>query len=108
MSRPTALAVDEPAVGGPGRLHDALRERGVAVDDAGDLGVAAFDELDVDELLDQLGRAGADDVGAEHLAVLLVADDLDDAVAVAVDRARADRAELDLADRDVVALLAGL
>src|SRR4051812_49912012 len=112
-SMPTAsgvpgLAVDEPAVGGARRFHDAFRQGRVAVDDARDLGVAALEELDVDELLDELGGAGADDVAAEHLAVLLVADDLDDAGAVAVDRARADRAVLDLADDDVVALLARL
>ena len=38
--------------------------------DAGDLGVAALQRLGVDELLDQLGRLGADDVAAEQLAVL--------------------------------------
>src|SRR3954465_5656383 len=103
-----ASAGDQPAVGGARGLHDALGERRVAVDDARDLGVAALEELDVDELLDELGGAGADDVAAEHLAVLLVADDLDDAGAVAVDRAGPDRAVLDLADDDVVALLARL
>ena len=43
-----------------------------------------------------------------QLAVLLVADDLDHAGAVAVDGAGADRAVLDLADHDVDALLARL
>ena len=80
----------------------------MAVDDARDLGVAALERLGVDELLDQLGRLGADDVAAEQLAVLLVADDLDHAGAVAVDGAGADRAVLDLADDDVDALLARL
>ena len=70
--------------------------------------VAALERLGVDELLDELGRLGADDVAAEQLAVLLVADDLDQAGAVAVDRAGADGAVLDLADDDVVAGLAGL
>ena len=78
------------------------------MDDARDLGVAALERLGVDELLDQLGRLGADDVAAEQLAVLLVADDLDQAAAVAVDGAGADGAVLDLADDDVVALLARL
>ena len=50
----------------------------------------------------------ADDVAAEQLAVLLVADDLDEAGAVAVDGAGADRAVLHLADDDVVAGLARL
>jgi hypothetical protein len=75
------------------------------VDDAADLVVAALERLGVHELLDQLGRAGADDVAADQLAVLLVADDLDHAAAVAVDGAGADRAVVDLADDDVEALL---
>ena len=47
-------------------------------------------------------------MAAEQLAVALVADDLDQAGAVAVDRAGADGAVLDLADGDVVACLARL
>ena len=86
----------------------ASRQRRVAVDDPRDLGVAALERADVDELLDQLGRPRADDVAAEQLAVLRLADDLDEAGAVAVDRARADGAVLDLADDDVVAGLLGL
>src|SRR5262245_7246254 len=100
------LAVDQPAVGGAGGLHDRLRQRGMTVDDPGDLAVAALEGLRVDELLDELRRAGPDDVAADQLAVLRVADDLDHARAVAVDRARADRAVLDLADDDVVARVA--
>src|SRR4051812_16033554 len=75
------------------------------MDDAADLVIAALERLGVDELLDQLGRARADDVAADQLAVLLVADDLDHAAAVAVDGAGADRAVVDLADDDVEALL---
>src|SRR3954463_5918006 len=77
----------------------------MAVDDARHLGEAALERLGVDELLDELGRARADDVATDHLAVLLVADDLHDAAAIAVDGAAADRAVLDLADREVEALL---
>src|SRR4051794_27260177 len=80
----------------------------MAVDHAGQLGVAALQRADVDELLDELGRLRADDVAAEQLAVLLLADDLDQAGAVAVDGAGADRAVLQLADDDVVAGLLGL
>src|SRR5918999_3788433 len=103
-----ALAVDEPAICGPGGLHHGLGQRRGAVDDPRDLREAALEQLRVHELLDQLGRARADDVAADHLAVLLVADDLHDAAAVAVDRAAADGAVLDLADDDVEALLARL
>jgi hypothetical protein len=78
------------------------------VHDARDLRVAALERLRVDELLDQVDGLGADDVTADELAVLLVPDDLDDAGAVAVDRARADGAVLELADDDVEALLARL
>ena len=81
---------------------------GMAVDDPRDLGEAALEVAGVDELLDQVGRLDADDVAAEQLAVLLVADDLDDAGAVAVDDRRADGTERDLADDDVVACLLGL
>src|SRR6476469_9103017 len=103
-----SLAVDEPAIGGPCGLHDGLAERRVAVAHAPDLGVAALEQLDVDELLDELGRLRPDDVAAQQLAVLLVAHDLDQAGAVAVDGAGADGAVLDLADHDVVAGLARL
>src|ERR687889_587384 len=102
------LPVDEPAVGGAGGLHDRLRQRRVPVDDPSDLAVAALERLGVDELLDELGRARADDVAADQLAVLLVADDLDEAGAVAVDGAGSDRAVLQLADDDVEPLLARL
>src|SRR5215217_7084858 len=78
------------------------------VHDARDLVEAALQRPRVDELLDQLGGARADDVPADQLAVLGLADDLDHAAAVAVDRARADRAVVDLADHDVEALLARL
>ena len=100
--------MDEPAIRRARRLHDRLAQRRVAVDDARDLGIAALEQLGVDELLDELGRLRADDVAAEQLAVALVADDLDQAAAVAVDRAGADGAVLDLADGDVVAGLARL
>src|SRR4051794_33954342 len=103
-----SLPVDQPAVGGAGGLHDRLRQRGMPVDGPRDLAVAALERLGVDELLDELGRARADDVAADQLAVLLVADDLDQAAAVAVDGAGADRAVLHLADHDVVAGLARL
>src|SRR5438093_7530052 len=78
------------------------------MDDPRDLRIAALEVLDVHELLDELRRARADDVPAEHLAVLLVADDLHEPRAVAVHRPGADRAVLQLPDDDVVALVARL
>src|SRR3954449_4080573 len=78
------------------------------VHDARHLVVAALERTGVDELLDQLRGARTDDVPADQLAVLLLADDLDHPAAVAVDRARTDRAVVDLADDDVEALLARL
>src|SRR3954454_14343169 len=80
----------------------------MAVHDPRHLWEAALERLRVDELLDQLGGARADDVPADQLAVLLVADHLDHAAAVAVHGTRADRAVVDLADDDVDALLARL
>ena len=74
------LAVDQPAVGGACGFHQRLGHRRVAVDDPRYLGVPALEQLGVDELLDQFGRFGADDVAAEQLAELLVADDLDQAL----------------------------
>src|SRR6185503_7843223 len=101
-------SMDEPAIGCAGGFHDRLGQHRVPVDAPRDLEEATFERLRVHELLDQLGRARPDDVPAHHLAVLLVADDLDDAGAVAVHRAAADGAVLDLADHDVEALLARL
>ena len=57
---------------------------------------------------DELGRARADHVHAEHLVVLLVGDDLDEAFGLAGDPGAAEHAELERADADVVAALARL
>ena len=43
----------------------------MAVDDACNLGVAALEQLGVDQLLDQLCGLGADDVCAQELTELL-------------------------------------
>ena len=60
--------VDQPAVGRARGLHDGLRQRRVTVHDPRDLGEPALEVLDVDELLDELGGARADDVPAEQLS----------------------------------------
>ena len=57
--------MDQPAVGCARGFHHGLRQRGVAVDDARDLGEAALEQAHVHELLDQLGGARADDVPPE-------------------------------------------
>src|SRR3954464_6808907 len=106
--RLVALTMDEPTVGGARRLHHALRQRRMAVHDPRDLREAALERLGVDQLLDQIRGPRAQDVAADQLAVALVADDLDDPRAVAVDGPGADRAVVDLAHDDVHVLLAGL
>ena len=89
--------MDDPAGGGAGAFHDRLGERRVRVHRAGDLLEAALELLRDDQLGDHLGRARADDVRAEQLAVARVADDLHHALAVAVDGRRADAAHRELA-----------
>src|SRR5918992_5515644 len=81
-------AVNQPAVRGPGGFHHRFGERRVRVDRSRHLVVAAFELAGVYQLLDQVGRLHRADVGAQDLAVLLVADDLHQAAAVAVDRWR--------------------
>src|SRR5919106_2523666 len=75
------------------------------MDDSAELGVAALEGHRVDELAHHVAGAVADDVGAEDLAVLGVADDLHHPGAVVVDDRRADAAELELADLDLATLL---
>src|SRR5207248_4332434 len=108
MAALLASAVDQPAVRRARRFHHGLRERGVAVDHARHLGEAALQRARVDELLHELGRAAADDVAAEQLAIAGLADDLDEAGAVAVDGAPADGSVGNLAHYHLVALLARL
>ena len=67
------------------------------------LGVATLEVVRHHKFLEHVRRLHAHDVRAEQLAVLLVADDLDLAAAVAVDRPRAHGAHRDLADHNVVA-----
>jgi hypothetical protein len=77
----------------------------VGVHDPRQLLVAALERDHVDELGDHVAGGVADDVGAEDLAVLGVADDLDQPLVVVVDGPRADRAELELADLELAAAL---
>src|SRR5207245_8950913 len=57
---------------------------------------------------DQVARAGTDGVYAEHLAILLVRHDLDQAVGVSVGLRAAQRGKWELADDHVVARFARL
>src|SRR5206468_12955212 len=68
----------------------------------------AISTLSLHDALPIFRRLRADDVAAEQLAVLLLADELHKALAIAVHGARANRAVLHLADDDVMALLASL
>src|ERR671922_1879007 len=76
-SLPTDSAVNQPTVRRPRRFHDRLRKRRMRMDAPRDLRKATLEIARVHELLDQVGCLHPDDVRAEHLAVLLVADDLD-------------------------------
>ena len=100
--------MNQPAVGGAGRLQHCFAHRRVAVDEARYLRVATFEQFRDYKLLNQFGRLRADDVCAEQLAVLFVADNFDEPAAVAVERAGADGAVRNLADGYVEALFLGL
>src|ERR1700748_3398494 len=77
VTRQASSPVDEPAVGGARGFHDGLGEGRVGGDAAAHLWVAALEVVGHDQLLNHVRRLNADDVRAEQLAVLLVADDLD-------------------------------
>src|ERR1044072_481485 len=72
------------------------------MEDPRQLLVAALQRHRRDQLGDHVAGAGADDVGAEDLAVLRVDDELDQAVFVVVDGGAADRPQLQLPDLDLV------
>src|SRR3954471_15726198 len=100
-SRP--LGVNGPAVDGSGAVEDRLRHRRMRVDDALQLGIAALERHHVADLADHVAGDVPDDVGAEDLAVLGIADDLDQTGPVVVDHRGARAAELELADLDLAA-----
>src|SRR6476620_2257024 len=76
--------------------------------DPGQLLVAALQRHRRDQLGDHVAGAVADHVGAEHLAVLGVDDELDEAVLVLVDHTGTLAGDFLLADLDLVAGLLGL
>ena len=76
--RKIELEVDSQSVDAFGGLHDGLGDGRVRVDDAPQLFGRRFEVEGDDGLVDDLGRVRADDVDAEQLVVLRLADDLDE------------------------------
>src|SRR6185312_6841511 len=100
LSKNRMLLMYRPSPGRAVRLHHNLRERRVRVNRAGDLLVTGLELFRHDHLRDQVGRTRADDVRAEQLAVLGVADDLAQPLPVAVDERAPHAPVLELADHD--------
>src|SRR6185503_13949598 len=84
---------------------DRLRHRRMRVDGTDQLLDRALEAQGRRRLGDQFGRARADHVDAEQLVVLLLGDDLDEALGLAGDPGAAEHAELDRADPDVESAL---
>ena len=85
---PTNLEVNRQPVDAFGGLHDGLGDGRVRVDDAAQLFGRRFEVERDDGLVDYLCRVRADDVHAEKLVVLRLADDLDEALLLAEDAQR--------------------
>src|ERR1044072_8778262 len=66
-----------------GGLHDGLRDGRVRVDDAAQLVGGRFEMERDDGFVNDFGRVRADDVDAEQLVVLRLADDLNEALLLA-------------------------
>src|ERR687893_2700347 len=93
------------AVDAFGGLHDGLGDGRVRVDDAAQLVGRRFEVERDDRPVDDLGRVRADDVDAEQLVVLRLADDLDEALLLAEYPRLARGREGELGDFNVVAQL---
>ncbi len=97
--------MDGGAVRGVRRFAHRFRHRRVGVDRADQLFDRAF-ELQCDGRFgDELGRARADHVDAEDLVVLLLEDDLDEALGLTRHAGAGEDAELEHAGLDLVAAL---
>ena len=94
--------MDRLAHRGAGGLHDGLGERGVRVHGVDDLLLGGLELLGHDEFGDQLGRLGADEVGAQEFAVLGVEDQLHEALGLVGGLGSAAGDERELADADLV------
>src|ERR671921_1039433 len=88
-----------------GGLHDGLGDGRVRVDDAPQLVGRRFEVERDDGLVNDLGRVRADDVDAQQLVVLRLADDLDEALLLAEYPGLARRRERELRRLHVVAQL---
>src|SRR5919112_3762132 len=97
--------MNRQAVDALGRLHDGLGDGRVRVDDAPQLFGRGFEVERDDGLVNHLRRVRADDVDAQQLVVLRLADDLDEALLLAEDARLARRAEGELGRLHVVAQL---
>src|SRR5437868_1046484 len=90
--------VDRSTVDGEGGLAEHLRERRVGVCRAADLPRRRLEGEGERGLGDEVGRVRPDDVDAEGVAGLRVADDLREALVLAADDRLGDRLERHLAD----------
>jgi hypothetical protein len=100
--------VDRPPERGQSRLANRFGERGVRVDGLFHLFHRGLEVAPEDELGDQFGRVRADDMGAQDLGVFPVADDLEEALCVAMGEGPAVADPGELAHLNVESLLAGL
>src|ERR1044071_2004349 len=97
--------MDRQPVDAFGGLHDGLGDGRVRVDDAPQLFGRRFEVEGDDGLVNDLGRVRADDVDAQQLVVLRLADDLDEALLLAEDARLARGREGELRRLHVVAQL---
>src|SRR5689334_881931 len=99
------LTVNSCAVRGMRLFDDRFRHRRMRVDGADQLLDGAFQLQRQRRFGNEFGRARSDHVDAEDLVVLLVGDDLHEALRLAGDLGAPEYAELERADADVVAAL---
>src|SRR5215203_1921179 len=107
IRRGRSSRVNRGAVGGVGGLEHGLGHGRMGVNGADQLLDRALQPQRQRGLGHQLGGPRPDHVEAEHFVVLLLGDDLDEAVGLVGHAGAAEDTEGELPHRDVVALLAG-
>src|SRR5580704_1182065 len=100
---PLLLRVNRHAKHRVGGIQHCLRQRGMCVNDVGQLFGGAFHLQSQNRFCDHFGRIRPNNVYAQNLAVLDIADDLDEALVRADDRSARVRGEGELADLQFVA-----